>query len=97
MGSSASSRRVVCDPAGRPGALLDLALGLDDRLAHLAGEDRGVAGLVRPQHPGNGLEQRRPVLDARVAPAVAHVPGFRQRRLDFGVPGLRKTGQLLAG
>ena len=40
-------------PACCPGALLDLGLGLDDRLAHLRGQERGVARLVRAKHAGH--------------------------------------------
>ena len=91
-------RGVVGEPVGRPGALLDLGLGLDDRLAHLRGQQRRVARLVRPQ------DARRPTAGGRCAcrcrrlarhgrAAVRAIESGLDRRLvSFG-----KRGQLPAG
>ena len=57
-------------------ALLDLGLGLGDRLAHLRGDQPGVLLLAGAQYPGQLAQQPYPLGDSRVrqrawAPAAA--------------------------
>ena len=62
--------RVLGVVVAGPGALLDLGLGLDDRLAHLEGHGDGVGGQVFSQEArdlahavGPGRKRHRPPLD----------------------------------
>src|SRR6267143_3094539 len=77
-------------------ALLDLRLGLNDRLAHLGGEQGREARLVGPQHAGDRTHERRPHAQTGLAPGVARGPGARDSGLDCGFVGLGERGQLPA-
>ena len=74
------------------GALLDLRLGLDDRLAHLGGDEGAVALGSLTQQLGRAAHRDRSLLDAHLPPGALRgnhlvdgvIDGVVRPRLELG-------------
>ncbi len=84
---------VVADP----GALLDLGLGLDDRLAHLAGHQLGQLALAPAQQGGGPGQTPRALGEGGAAPGLEGLSGPLQTLLDSARAQLLVAGDDLFG